>query len=85
MNKFEKEIKEALGYVEEYEERPEKGEVFMVVTGSGFNAEDLFKVADLLGTGKIRSIPSTRSDGYCETCYFEYGVIEMTATEVNFG
>lgn len=83
-NIFEKKVYEIFSGIEEYTEDAKAKTVTLVIGSSGFNAEDLFALSDLLGTGFIRFYPETRSEGYCETCSYEYGVVVMEATKVKF-
>lgn len=70
--------------IEEYKEYPARAEVEFVLQRTEFNAEKLFKLSDLLGTGTIEIETETRYGGYCETCSYEYGVMVLTAKGVKF-
>lgn len=82
---FKDRIRQIFGYgVEEYKETPNKGEIYFELARTEFTAEKLFALSDLLGTGTIGIEAGTRDGGYCPTCSFEYGVMEVTARGVDF-
>lgn len=80
--KFKAKVNEIFGGVSEYKENAKAKTVFFVIDRIEFNAEKLFALSDLLGTGTIGIEAETRNGGYCETCSYEYGVMELTATGV---
>lgn len=82
MSKFREEVENIFGSVEEYRESKKTGTVFFVINRIEFTAEKLFKLSDLLNTGSIGIEASTRNDGVCDTCSYEYGVMELTARGV---
>jgi hypothetical protein len=82
--KYKETVDKIFGYVEEYKESPEKGTVTFELRRTEFNAEKLFALSDLLGTGTIEIEADIRYEGYCETCSYEYGVMILNAVGVSF-
>jgi hypothetical protein len=65
--KFEEQVKELFSGVYNYSENPKIGEVYFQIR-YGFNAESLFALSDLLGTGSIHSSCDGSAGGGCPTC-----------------
>lgn len=84
MTEFEKKVNSVFSGVEEYSENAKTGRVTFVIQNADFTAEDLFAISDLLGSGTVNIESSTRNEGYCSTCSYEYGVMEITFSGVKF-
>ena len=89
--KFKDKVTKLFPDVDEYKEvesdrwHDGKSVVTFVVRRADFTAEKLFELSDVLGTGTIEIKPEVRYGGYCSTCSYEYGVMEMTAVGVDLG
>jgi hypothetical protein len=82
--KFKEVVGEIFSGAECYRENSKRNEVTFEVQSAEFNAEKLFKLSDVLGTGTISIETETRQGGYCETCSYAYGVMVFTARGVKF-
>ena len=82
--KFKKKVDDLFYGVYNYSECKKNKEVCFSVT-SGFNAEALFKLSDLLGTGTIHSSPDASETYGCPTCGGDItSWIRISASEVKF-